>query len=418
MKNIERIQIVLEKVIFEHIPFNLAIKSSLKKEKKPVDGSTISLLTSVCGGYLRHYYSLNNVVSKTYPSLDEKQQILVAVLLSDILFSKKLDIEDSKKYVVKQCPDIKLDELFEKYSEPTALISSEIPMGSDEFIHLRYNLPLWLVKMWRKNCGHTLSKKLFKNLSKKDKQVVRIDNNKISDEEFFKKYPEFVPSDILDLAVIKETINPKKLKPVVEEDALNIHAGYKYAFEDIDLDLLRGLAIYGGGPNDVLDEIYARINTRIKADYICGNQKHFFEVNNKVKKYGITDLSVYECSFEAIRTCISKPVHTLIVSPENSCFQRLNEESDYFLNIKQEDLDGFIKIQQTVMNDAASLVEDGGTLIYIVPTICRNETYGLIHSFTNNHKEFSLEKEVQLFPFDKYRSMLYFAVLKKEIRHD
>ena len=357
-------------------------------------------------------------MEKLYPSLDEKKRILPGVLLSDYFFSKKLDLEKTKEYLKKECSEVNVDELLKAYPDAKLLIPEDVVIGSDEYLHLRYNLPLWLVRMWKKNCGHTLSKKLFKNLNKKDKRVLRIDNHQISDEEFQKKYPDYLMSDIPGLAVIKENTNIKKLKPVIEGDALNVHPGYKLALETVDLDLLRGIAIYGGESNDVLDEIYVRLGTNLKIDYLCGNQKHFFEVNNKIKKYGLIDLSVYECTYEALRTCVSKPVHTFIVSPENSCYQRINEESDYFLTIKQEDLDKFIKIQQTALENASELVEDGGTLVYLVPTVCRNETYGLIHRFVKEHPNFSLENETQLFPFDKYQSMLYFAILKKEIPHD
>ena len=418
MKEIEHITAVLEKVVFENIPFHLAIRSSLKKEKKGYDGSLLTTITSVCGGYLRHYYSLNKAINELYPSLDEKQKILPGVILSDYLFSKKLDMEEMKKYVEKQNIDADLDKMFETHPDPMSLISSDFVIGSDEYVGLRYNLPVWLVRMWRKNCGHTLSKKLFKSLNKKDKQILRIDGNKISDEEFFKKYLEYKSNDIPGLAIFPENKNPKKLSPVLNEDAINIHAGYSYALESVDLDLFRGIAVYAGGSNDILDEIYVRLGSHLKMDYLCGNQKHFFEVNNKIKRYGLIDLSVYECSYEALRTCISKPVHTFILSPENSCYQKLSEESDYFLSIKQEDLDRLINIQKTALENASELVEDDGYLVYIVPTICKNETSGLVRRFLKEHQNFSLEKEAQLFPFDKYQSMLYFAILKKEIAND
>ena len=109
---------------------------------------------------------------------------------------------------------------------------------------------------------------------------------------------------------------------------------------------------------------------------------------------------------------------TLVLSPENSSFQRLSEESDYFLRINPDILDQLIENQKAILANAIDLVEDGGYLIYVLPTLCRNETYSLIRQFVNEHPEFVIEKEKQLFPFDRYNSMLYFAILRKEAKHD
>ena len=188
--------------------------------------------------------------------------------------------------------------------------------------------------------------------------------------------------------------------------------------KDLDIDPIRGIAIYGGSTNAIIDELYLRLGVNFKADYLCGTQKHFFEVRDAVKKYGLVNLSLYECEHQAILTCISKPVHTFFLCPENSYFLGLIERPDYFLSCRQEDLDSFIKIEYESLIEASHHVEDGGDLVYFVPTFCRNETKSIIHRFIKEHEGFSLVEEKQLVPFDKYESMLYFAILRKEVKHD
>lgn len=420
MKVVEHVNYVLEKIIFEGSNFNLAIKSSINNDKRGIDSETLNAVTSVCGSYLRHYYSLSESVKRRFPDLDEKIQLQIGVVLSDKLFSKKLDREEALKIVLKNHPDREKDinEYLDSVDEPFKLMPEEVKPESDEYNHLRYNLPLFLVKMWRRNCKNALSRKLFKSFKKNNRHIVRIDTNKISVEEFFNKYPEFTRVDEYPLAVINDTKNPKRLPCVMNGEALNMHVGFTYALEGLDVDFLRGVAIYGAANNEILDELYARYGSNIKLEYLCGAQRHFFEVNNKIKRYHLKNLSVYECGYDALRTCISKPVHTFIVCPENTSFQRMKEESDYFLRINPDDLDSLIANELTALENAADLIEEGGYLAYIVPTLCRNETYGLIHKFIEEHEEFSLEKEIQLFPFDKFNSMIYFAVLKKEINND
>ena len=420
MKEIEHIKNALEKIIFDGSSFNVAIRSSLKDDKRNNDATFVSTITSICGGYLRHYYSIDRIVKKTFPNLDEKEQLYIGIALSDKLFSKKIEKEEMLKNIQKNKAEeeTKIKDFLDSINDPFSLIPEEAKPNSDEYIHFRYNIPLFLVKMWRRNAKGALSRKLFRTFKKNDRCVVRIDTNKISIDNFFEKYNVFSRVDEYPLAEIKEKSNVKRLPPIVSGDALNMHASYTYALQNADIDFVRGVAIYGGASNDIIDELYARFGNQLKLDYLCGNQKHFFEVNNKVKKYHLKSVSLYECGYDALRTCISKPMHTFIVSPENTSFERLKEESDYFLRVKKEDLDAFISTQNIVLNNALELLEDGGYLIYIVPTLCRNETYGLIHRFVSEHNNVKLENETQLFPFDKFNSMLYFAVLKKESSND
>lgn len=420
MKEFEHVNNALEKIIFDGSSFNLAIRSSLKEDRRNNDRDFINIITSICGGFLRHYYSIENAVKTAFPDFNQKEQLQLGVVLSDKLFSKKLSKEELLKPLLKEKVDEvnKINDFMDSINDPFSLIPEGVRPESDEYIHFRYNIPLFIVKMWRKNAKGTLSRKLFKIFKKNDRHVLRIDTNSISVDEFLAKYPEFTQIDEYPIVEVKEKINIKKLPAIINGEALNIHSSYFYALNDVDIDLVRGVAVYGGASNDVLDELYIRFGRVLKLDYLCGNQKHFFEVNNKIKKYQIKDLAVYECGHDALRTCISKPVHTFIVSPENSSFEKLREESDYFLRVNKEELDQFINIQNETLNNALDLIEDDGYLVYLVPTLCRNETYGLIRRFVNEHSNVSLEKETQLFPFDKFGCMLYFAILKKESSND
>lgn len=395
----------------------MALRSVLKNDKRNGDATFVQLITAVCGGFLRHYYSLEKAVKSSFPDAADKERQVLSIAVSDKLFSKRLSQEKMFGYLKQECPEHvdQFKAFVDSINEPFQLIGTDVQVGSDEFIHLRYNLPLFLVRMWRKNCKYVLSNKLFKTLKKNDAVVLRINSSKISVEDFKKKYPDV---EILEnkYAVIKG--KNKRHPSIANLDALDMRAGYSFALQDVDLDFSRGVAVYGGASNNVIDELFALFGSLLKMDYLCGNQKHFFEVTNKVKRYGVSDVSLYECGEDALRTCISQPVHTFIVSPNNTSYQRLVNESDYFLRISQEQLDEMIKGERLALENASALVEEGGQLVYIIPTLCRNETYALVKDFLNKHKEFSLEKEYQLFPFDKYNSLLYFAVLKKEIKHD
>ena len=418
MREFEHVNYILQKIVAEGASFNIALRSSLKKEPAKKDNNFINNITAICGGFLRHHYSLERTINDRLP-IEHKYQQMVGIALSDKLFSKRFACQDILEHIYQECPEHKeeIQKFVDSINEPFELIA-DIPYNTDEYFHYRYNLPLFLVKMWRKNCKEVLATRLFKSFKKNDISLVRINTSKISREEFLAKYPNCMLLEEDDVASFKSIKNPKTMPAVNEGDALNIHTGYTFALRDIDFDFARGVTIYSGSSNDVLDELYAKYGSGIKVDALSANQRTYLENLNKVKRFGLKDVSLYDCPDGALRTVMSKPVHTLVLSPENSSFQRLSEESDYFLRINPDILDQLIENQKAILANAIDLVEDGGYLIYVLPTLCRNETYSLIRQFVNEHPEFVIEKEKQLFPFDRYNSMLYFAILRKEAKHD
>ena len=414
MRDFEHAQKALNSILTEGLPFNLAINATLKTEKNKIDRDFKVMVTAVTGCALRHYYVFKELSERKYGELETEKLTLLLLGLANHLFAKRFDEKDFHPYIAKETGLEEVEEFILSINEPKSLIPSDIDPNSKKYIHYRFNLPYWLVNMWAKNNGPILSRKLYYSFSGDNVKVVRINTQKISIEDFFKKYPEFHQTGDEGLAVYKEKENIKHHRAIRSGDALMVPAGYYFMSKDLDLDPIRGIAVYAESENHLLDELYIRLGVKPQIEYICGDQKTFFGAKADSEKHGMTDVALYEAHSEAIITCISKPVHTFFVCPRNSMYANLREYPDFFLKCNQEDLDGFIAEEEKALNEASPLVEKGGDLIYFIPTICKNEGHTLIHRFLKSHPEYVLKEEKQLFPFDRLKSTLYFAILKKE----
>ena len=408
---------ILNDVINNNLSFKSASKVAFKKEDDELVKNEVS---AVVGCALRHYYVFKEIVSRYYAEISDDAFNVISLGLANHLFAKKFDEESFNKYVEKESKLDGVVDFINSVNDPKALIPEDIEYGSKKFISLRYNLPMWIVNLWEKNCGPFLAKKLFRSLSSKNlNSVLRINSYANSDEQFFAKYLDVSACDISHVAVAQyENVNLKGHQSVKRGDAFSYPLGYKLMCEDLDIDPLRGIAIFNGCSNHLLKELYAILGPYFKADVLCNNQSTLVEAERIKTRYHLEGLSLFECPHTAMITCISKPVHTMFVSPENSHFQSLVDLPEYFLRCKQEDLDKFIQIEKESLLEASKQVEDGGDLIYFVPTLCKNETKRVVREFLSEHKEFTLVNEKQLFTFDPYKSILYFAILKKEVAHD
>ena len=408
---------ILNDVINNNLSFKAASKVAFKKEDDELVKQEVA---AVVGCALRHYYVFNELAKRQYPDISDDAFNMLSLGLANHLFAKKFDEESFNKYVESESKLEGAAEYISSVNDPKALIPTDIEFGSKKFNALRYNLPMWIVNLWEKNCGPFLAKKQFRSLSSKNlNSALRINTYAISDEQFFAKYNDVVPCDIAHVAVAQyENTNLKGHQSIKKGDAFLYPLGYKLMCEDLDIDPLRGIAIYNGCSNHILKELYAILGPFFKADVLCNNQSTLIEAENIKKRYHLEGLSLYECPHTAMLTCISKPVHTMFVSPENSHFQSLIDLPEYFLRCKQEDLDRFIEIEKESLLEASKQVENGGDLIYFVPTLCKNETKRVVRSFLEEHKNFTLVNEKQLFTFDPYKSILYFAIIRKEESHD
>ena len=409
---------ILQKIIIENVPFSLALKHAFKddnvsKEDKPI-------VSALVGCALRHYLVMERVIKETYPNIESDGFIALLVAFSNALFIKKLNQDDCNALATSflKEDDIKVTDFIAPYLEDKKLVPEEIEVGSFDFLSYRYNTPVSVIKMWNKQFGHITASRILRANSKPGPVVLRINNNLISDEDFFNQYPEFEKCEVSGVALFNGE-GKFKNHPASEKNLVTaLPLVFKEAVDEGDVDLFRGLAIYAEYPNDLLTELLSRFNNLTNIEFMAGNYSAFINTKNALNKHAIKGINVYEANASSIITCVSKPVHTFIVMPDSSRLNLLQVLPDYFLRFDIEKLDDLIANQLKALNEASNQVEDGGYLVYLVDTISKKENSGVINEFLKDHTEFTLIKDKLYFPYKKYGGSYFYAVLKKQTKND
>ena len=411
---------ILNKIINENTPFSLALKQAFRKHEMPKEEK--ANISAVVGCVLRHYLVMSYVINKQYGDLDKNGVISLLIALSNALFIKKFNQEecnkDANSYLKEG--DMKVEDFINPYLNDKKLVPENIEVGSFEFLSFRYNTPSEIIKMWAKQFGHISANKTLKANSKPAPVVVRIDNRKISDEEFFLKYAnDFDPIEGIPGTALFKGEGKYKAHPVNEKGlATPLPLAYKEMLDEGDLDPLRGIAIYAEYPNDILLDFVSRNQNMGNIDYIASSIGTAKSTKNYLYKYGLKNVSVYEAQASSILTCISKPVHTFIVMPDSSRFNLLQLLPDYFLRFDLAKLDELIANQKLALKEASEQVEEDGYLIYFVDTLSKKESINVINEFLAENENFVLVKDKLYFPYKKYGSSSYFAVLRKQKKND
>ena len=409
---------ILQKIIIENMPFSLALKQGFKNDNSSKEEKAV--VSAIVGCSLRHYIVMERLVKNAYPEIESEGLIAIFVAFSNALFIKKLNQDDCNAYAQSFLKEgeMPIADFLSPYLEGKKLVPEDIEVGSFDFLSYRYNTPLSIIKMWNKQYGRLTTSRVLKANSKPAPIVVRINNKIISDEDFFNQYPDFEKSDIGGVALYVGETKFKNHEVNEKHIAFPLPVVFKEMLDEGDVDLIRPVAVYAEYPNDLLLELTARFPSVNNIDFVAGTYSAFINTKNLLNKLSIKGVNVYEANASSIITCISKPVHTFVVMPDNSRLNLLQMLPDYFLRFSTDKLDELIQGQLNSLQEASVQVEDGGYLLYLVDTLSKKESSGVINEFLSKNENFTLVKSKQYFSYKKYGGSYFFAVLKKAEQHD
>ena len=413
MKQFELSKLVLSKIIINDVPFSSALKTVFKKENV-ADGTIRGNVTALVGCELRHHYLLDNLMERYFEETEFEHTVYIRFWVANHLFLRRFADKELYSLAVKDLPKAQVDELVKFVSSGVDIIPDTMDKASPEFLALRFNTPAWIIKMWQKQYGKGLIFKVLKTNYKHSIPSLRVNTNWMSTEEFLRSHADFVPSAASDIVFYNGKGSPKQLKEFQENEIFFMKAATKYVIDKLDIEPMRGAVIYSEMPNNIHLDLMVRCGDKLHLEIITNHYGYYLDAKKAVESSKLEKAAVYEADYSSLITCLAEPVNTVFCLPKNTCLDLLRSTPDYFLRIKQDQLDGYIANELATLAECGRFVETGGKLVYMVPTICKKESSGLIGTFLFENPEFELVEEQQFFPFDSYDSCLYYAILSKK----
>lgn len=412
MNELELSKNVLLKIIEQDIPFASALKSSFKKDIT-IDGTVRSNVTALVGCELRHHYLLSHLMEKYFGDAEFSKTVFARFLIANQLFLKRYQNKDIYLLAVKDLPKDQLDEMVDFINTTQDIIPDTMDKTAPEYLALRFNTPSWIIKMWQKQYGKGLVFKILKTNYKHSIPSLRVNTKYFDTDSFLREHADFAPSVVPDIVFYNGKGSPKGSKEFVENKIFFMKAATKYVVDRLDIEPMRGVAIYSEVANNIHLDLLTRFDESLHLEVISNHYGNYLEVKNHFDNVKYPHTAVYEAEYNSLITCLAEPVGTFFCLPKNTAFDLLRSAPDYFLRIKQDMLDGIIANELATLQECAKFVEVGGKLVYLVPTICKKESSGLIGTFLFNNPDYQLLEEQQFFPFDRFDSCLYYAILQK-----
>lgn len=412
----------LKRILIENLPFRIALDSVTKKFN--LEKSERHTIASIVGAELRHHLVFTYLTDQHFVNASLEEKLLFCLSLANNIFAKKVDEEECKNDVLEELEKIEsditetqYDDFMTKVGDAKTLIPDDIEKESIEYASYRFNTPMWLVKMWRKHFGLFFANKILLANTKLPKNVARVNTLNTTAEEVLNN-PNFSPSPIDDALFYDGKENLGSTKEVKDYHVFPSSLSSKYILDTLDLQNYETIALYQGASGKTFYlELVLKQGLDMKLELMFKSPRDYSNYEKNYYGFELTNTSASIVKGDFI-THISSKVNVFIIYAESSSFSEIRTSPDYLIHFKQESIDELIEREKYLLNSAKEFIQDDGKIVYIVDTLSRKEGRAVINNFLSENKDYILIEERQFFPFDKYNSSTYFAILQKGVKDD
>lgn len=261
------------------------------------------------------------------------------------------------------------------------------------YLSTMYSYPLWMVRRWMNRFGFYETEKLLEAQNQKPGLTLRVNTLKTSVDDFMKMFDlhnisyersEFLPTFVrtANLANISQTEIFRRGFFTVQDES----AGIAATLLDVQPgDRVIDLCAAPGGKTTFFGETMKNQGTIVAVDKY---QTRLSLVKSGCERLGITNVEYVAADGAAFET---DPADKIIVDAPCSGLGVLQKKPDIKIKRELRDILEVTGSQESLMENAAKLLRQGGALVYSTCTIEPEENFHLVKKFLHRHPEFTVD---------------------------
>ncbi len=261
------------------------------------------------------------------------------------------------------------------------------------YLSTMYSFPLWMVKRWMNRFGFYETEKLLEAQNQKPGLSLRINTMKTTVEDFMKMFDlqnisyeraQFLPMFLKtsNLSNISQTEIFRRGFFTVQDESAGIAA--------VLLDVKPGervvdLCSAPGGKTTFFGEVMKNQGEIIAVDKY---QTRLNLVKTACERVGLTNITYVAADGIEFQT---EPVDKILIDAPCSGLGVLSKKPDIKIKREMRDINEVVKIQELLLNNAATILKPGGVMVYSTCTIEPEENFGVVKKFLETHPEFEID---------------------------
>jgi 16S rRNA (cytosine967-C5)-methyltransferase len=273
----------------------------------------------------------------------------------------------------------------------------DVAIDAGQYLAVMYSHPLWVVRRWMNRFGYAETEKLLQSNNDRPALSLRINTAKITVDKFLELLTSqnvvFEKSKYLHNFIKTSNLsNVSQTEPFrhgffsVQDESAGIACQLltvKPGDRVIDLcsapggkTTFIGEMLHGEGEVIAIDKYSTRLNL----------------VKASCERLGVTNAIILAADGIEFTT---DPADKVLLDTPCSGLGILSKKPDVKLKRESEDIRNLVVLQKRLIENASTLVKNGGILVYSTCTIEPEENFGIIRSFLEHHPEFAVESAAQ-----------------------
>ncbi len=393
---------------------NIALRDVLREAD--MDARDNALATTLAMGVMKNVLFLDNIIENLSSVKLKKLSVWIHNILRIGIFSHRFLDRVPVSATVNEC--VRLARRYGHSSSAgfvNAVLRKAISSGdflpqnkeSDEYISIKYSLPLWLVRMWR---AEGYGEDFFSSLNLDPPVTVRLNTLKCASlPEEFEKIPTLPYGyNYVGGGSIESTSFYKEGAATVQDGASQMAV--------LALDVKKDMRVLDlcsapGGKTAYISQLMGNSGEIIS----CDIHPHKLElIKNNLLRLGVTNAKVILNDATTIREEFKESFDRVLADVPCSGLGVLRRKPDIKLTKSPLANKELIKIQRVILENASLYVKKGGKLLYSTCTVNRGENEDAADEFIKNHPEFVLIEQRQLLPHKDNTDGFFYASFERK----
>ena len=406
---------ILTSVVNDKIDFSQAIRINstgiLNNERRNV--------ISLCGITLRNYFLVEHFTKTVLKLTETSDVITIGVLFANLAFRHYIKEEETMKCLNDYFTSKSLTLTEENIKAFKDLVIfkknyffKDVIRGSLEFFSIKFNFPLWFLRMILKQYDRENMVNICRECSKMPQQYAI--------RNIFTEIPENLKNLLSSFSEMGNNVykyNPTtsiKMNDLIHQQHLFATQFAPTTIANIlpELNEEEVLIYIGERTYDFLSVFY-KYFSKNTVNVIYKKNSSMFDICSKFRNYGLPKISFNEANEDSCLAYLSKEQSVVCYFPKSSSFDLIRRIPDYAVTFDPTTLDALIEDELAGLEALSKHVAPNGVLVYAVNTIDIKETVVLIYKFLEKHRDFKEEKSLSSFPYDKDNSLYYYSVLRR-----
>ena len=273
----------------------------------------------------------------------------------------------------------------------------DVTIDAGQYLAVMYSHPLWVVRRWMNRFGYAETEKLLQSNNERPTLSLRINTSKITVEKFL----ELLTSQNVAFEKSKYLHNFIKTSSLSNVSQTELFRRGYFSVQDESAgiacqlltvkpgDRIIDLCSAPGGKTTFIGEMLHAEGEVVAIDKYSTRLNL---VKASCERLGITNATILAADGVEFTT---DPADKVLVDVPCSGLGILSKKPDVKLKRESEDIRDLVVLQKLLVENASTLVKNGGILVYSTCTIEPEENFGIIRSFLEHHPEFTVDSATQ-----------------------